>query len=189
MALNEAKMRKPRVKKYYAPQSEAHEQHVCDYPGCTKKGEFRAPKDRKLREYYWFCLDHVQEYNAKWNYFEGISTEAPEEEEKKRMHFRGFRSKVKYSRGYNFFDDFEFFDEYHSDYSAADEIYYSETEKRYLQIMEIKPGELNAENLKKQYKKLVKKYHPDLNQDDKKAAEEKFKQLVQAYQQLMRRFG
>ena len=70
-----------------------------------------------------------------------------------------------------------------------DSIYYSQEEKRYMEIMEIKPQELSAENLKKQYKKLVKKYHPDLHQDDKQAAEEKFKQLTNAYQVLMRRFG
>ena len=100
-------MRKPRARKYYAPQNEPHVEHRCDYPGCTKKGEYRAPKDRKLKDYYWFCLEHVQEYNAKWNYYDGISTDEPEEDDKPHMHFRGFRSKVKYQRGYNFFDDYE----------------------------------------------------------------------------------
>lgn len=175
-------MKKKRTKKYYAPQNEEQSEHSCDYPGCSKKGEYRAPKDRKLKDYYWFCLEHVQEYNAKWNYYDGISTEEPEEE-KPRMHFRGFRSKVKYSRGYNFFDD------YHTDYSAMDNIYFSQEEKRYMEIMEIKPQELTAENIKKQYKKLVKKYHPDLNPEDREGAEEKFKQLSSAYQILMRRFG
>lgn len=181
-------MKKPRAKKYYAPQNDEFAEHKCDHPGCNKRGEYRAPKDRKLKEYYWFCLEHIQEYNAKWNYYDGISADEPEEE-KPRMHFRGFRSKVKYSRGYNFFDDYEFFEDYHADYSAMDSIYYSQEEKRYMEIMEIKPQELSAENLKKQYKKLVKKYHPDLHQDDKQAAEEKFKQLTNAYQVLMRRFG
>lgn len=181
-------MKRPRLKKYYAPQAENHAEHSCDFPGCDKKGEFRAPKDRKLKEYYWFCLDHVQEYNAKWNYYDGVSPEADEpEKEKSRMHFRGFHSKVKYSRGYNFFDEYEFFDDYHTDYSAMDAIYYTQEERRHLEIMEIKPQDLNPAHLKKQYKKLVKKYHPDVNQDDEKTAEEKFKQLTNAYQQLLRR--
>ena len=60
-----------RTKKYFAPQNEGHE-HKCDHPGCLEKGEYKAPKDRKLKEYYWFCLKHVQEYNQKWNYYDGI---------------------------------------------------------------------------------------------------------------------
>ena len=57
-------MKKPRAKKYYAPQNDEFAEHKCDHPGCNKRGEYRAPKDRKLKEYYWFCLEHVQEYNA-----------------------------------------------------------------------------------------------------------------------------
>ena len=85
------KIKRPR--KYFAPQNEGTE-HKCDHPGCEKAGEYRAPKDRNLKDYYWFCLEHVQEYNAQWNYYAG---EIPEEDEgpKARMHFKGFRSKVR----------------------------------------------------------------------------------------------
>lgn len=48
-------------------------EHVCDKEGCGKAGEFRAPKDRTLTDYYWFCLEHVQEYNAQWDYYQGMS--------------------------------------------------------------------------------------------------------------------
>ena len=176
-----------RSRKYFAPQTEDKERR-CDHPGCKKAGEYRAPKDRKLKEYYWFCLEHVQEYNAKWNYYEGISTEAPEEEPKKRMHFKGFKSRIKYNFGYNIKDDFGFFGEYATDFAAMDEVYYNEEEHRFLQIMELKPSEVSVESLKKQYKKLVKKYHPDVNQDDK-TAEEKFKQLTIAYKALLAKFS
>ena len=37
--------------------------------------------------------------------------------------------------------------------------------------------------------KLVKKYHPDLNRENKEEAEEKFKQLTIAYQALSARFA
>ena len=70
--------RRKRQSKYFAPQNE-HQAHCCDHPGCKEAGEYRAPKDRSLKSYYWFCLKHVQEYNAKWNYYEGLD---PEEEEK-----------------------------------------------------------------------------------------------------------
>ncbi len=41
----------------------------CDHPGCQAQGTHRAPKSREtLREYYWFCLDHIRAYNLSWNY-------------------------------------------------------------------------------------------------------------------------
>ena len=42
------------------------------------------------------------------------------------------------------------------------------------------------EEIKKAYKRLSRKYHPDANLDNPKAAEEKFKELQQAYQQVMK---
>lgn len=49
--------------------------HLCDMPSCAERGEYRAPKDRGLKEYYWFCLAHVQEYNKAWDFFSGMSPE------------------------------------------------------------------------------------------------------------------
>lgn len=175
-----------RARKYFAPQSD-DKGRKCDCEGCEKNGEFRAPKDRSLKEYYWFCLEHVQEYNAKWNYYDGISSEEPEAE-KPKMHFKGFRSKVKYKKGYNIKDDFGFFGEYASDFSAMDDVYYNDEERKYLNIMELKTSEVSIESIKKQYKKLAKKYHPDLHQGDKEM-EEKFKFLTLAYQSLMAKFS
>ncbi|MBM3552915.1 MAG: J domain-containing protein [Alphaproteobacteria bacterium] len=45
----------------------------CDSPGCEAEGAFRAPMGR-LREgqYFCFCLEHVREYNATYNYFNGM---------------------------------------------------------------------------------------------------------------------
>ena len=172
-----------RTRKYFAPQTEDKERK-CDHPGCDKAGEYRAPKDRRLKEYYWFCLDHVQEYNARWNYYAG---EIPDEDEgpKAKMHFKGFRSKVRYKHGYSFKDDFGFFGDYGIGGGSADESpMYSAEERRCLEIMELKISEVSLESLKRQYKKLAKKYHPDTNQGDKNA-EEKFKQLTNAYSLLL----
>jgi hypothetical protein len=42
-------------------------------PGCAEAGEFRAPVSRRaLNEYRWFCLPHVREYNASWDYYKGM---------------------------------------------------------------------------------------------------------------------
>jgi curved DNA-binding protein CbpA len=49
----------------------------CDHPGCCLSGEFRAPMGRlREGEYFCFCLEHVREYNASYNYFNGMSAEA-----------------------------------------------------------------------------------------------------------------
>ena len=183
-----------RTRKYYAPQND-NVHHVCDHEGCTEKGEYRAPKDRRLKEYYWFCLKHVQEYNAKWNYYSGIDTEEAEDERiRKKMHFGGFKSKVRYQFGYDLWEEAQFFDSDFADKYAsggeysADGIYFTVEERRCLKILEIDLKDINPTSLKKKYKALAKKYHPDVNSGDK-AAEEKFKEISAAYQTLSDKFA
>ncbi len=46
----------------------------CAWPGCKKKGLYPAPKSRAKKEgYVFFCLEHVREYNAKWDYLADFS--------------------------------------------------------------------------------------------------------------------
>ena len=54
----------------------------CDHPNCELEGEYRAPKNRNLDDYYWFCLKHVSEYNKSWNYYDGMSQDEIERENK-----------------------------------------------------------------------------------------------------------
>lgn len=178
-------MKKPvkRKSKYYAPQNEGVHR-MCDFPGCEEKGEFRAPKNRSLKDYYWFCLKHVQEYNARWNYYDGMDTEEDVGNEKKRR-FR-FGAGVKYNFGFDFYGNFDFFD-YGAEYSSAENRFSAEEQKS-LKVMELKAEGLTIELLKKQYKKLVKKYHPDVNGGDAEA-EEKFKQLGNAYKCLLQKLS
>jgi hypothetical protein len=50
---------------------------ACEKNGCGLQGEFRAPKGRGREGQYWrFCLGHVREYNASYNYFDGMSDDA-----------------------------------------------------------------------------------------------------------------
>ena len=54
--------------------NEAPRVRHCDHPGCVAAGEFRAPKSRStLDEFFWFCTDHVRDYNKSWNYCAGMS--------------------------------------------------------------------------------------------------------------------
>lgn len=174
---------KTRTRKYYAPQNDSADK-MCDHPGCQKKGEFRAPKDRKLKEYYWFCLDHVQEYNARWNYYDGPDDSDEQEKVRSKMHFK-YGSKIKYNFGFDFKGNFEYFDEYGTGFAEVKEALFTAEDKKCLIVMELNiEDEITVDVVKKQYKKLVKKYHPDLHQGDK-TAEEKFKILGQAYKTLL----
>jgi hypothetical protein len=172
----------PRIKrqsKYFAPQNE-NAKHICDHPGCNKAGEYRAPKDRNLKEYYWFCLEHVQEYNSKWNYYGDESF--VEDEEALRQKFK-FSSHIKYNFGFDFNNSYDFFDKF-SYTKASENIRLTSDERKCLQLMELSYDDLNADSLKKAYKKAVKKYHPDTNKADK-TLEDKFKTLSTAYKSLL----
>jgi len=174
--------KKQRTKKYFAPQNEG-QIHACDYPGCHKKGEYRAPKDKSLKEYYWFCLDHVAEYNAKWNYYDNEDNLDAEESLKHKMHFGGFSSKIKYQFGYDFIDelgDSAFINH------AREHIYFNAQNRQSAEQLDISLENLDVATLKKQYKKLARKYHPDMNAGNKEC-EEKFKKITTAYHDLMQK--
>ena len=65
--------RRPTRPRAYAPDPAAPGR-PCDKPGCTAAGEYRAPKSRStLNEYWWFCLTHVREYNAAWDFYKGMT--------------------------------------------------------------------------------------------------------------------
>ena len=55
---------------------------VCEHPQCERAGEFRAPNPYGRSsgpngpgDYLWFCLDHVREFNAGYDWFEGMSAD------------------------------------------------------------------------------------------------------------------
>lgn len=48
----------------------------CEWEGCEKPGLYRAPRSREhLNEFRWFCLEHVREYNSRWNFYENMTEE------------------------------------------------------------------------------------------------------------------
>ena len=72
MAEQAPKQRPTSRRRWYQPDSDAGER-VCDWDDCEQAGEYRAPKSaHSLRDFQWFCLEHVREYNQGWNYFTGL---------------------------------------------------------------------------------------------------------------------
>ncbi len=169
-----------RQSKYFAPQNQSGEYHICDHPGCNKAGEYRAPKNSRLKEYYWFCLDHVKEYNAQWNYYENESI--IDDEYIEQRHFN-FSSHLKYDFDFNFSGGYGFFNSAEI-YTDSSNIRLTADERKALKLMNIEYDEVNVDSLKKAYKKAVKKYHPDLNSSAKES-EEIFKILSTSYKSIL----
>ena len=184
--INPTSKRRPR--KYFAPQNEGAI-HQCDHPGCDKKGEYKAPRDKSLKSYYWFCLEHVQEYNSQWNYYkDGNEDESKENVFTKRARFGSFHSKIKYKFGCDLNEELEFLHSFADYKNAENYVRFSSEDRKNLTSLDIKEEDLNVENLKKQYKKLAKTCHPDLHPNDKEA-EEKFKRLTIAYKKLLEKLS
>ena len=159
----------------------------CDRPGCTAEGEYRAPRSRsELNAYFWFCLEHVREYNAAWNYYAGMSENEIEAEIRNDTTWQRptwpLGARFSHLNG-RMRDDFGFFVDGEEDarQQAARKRPLS-AEEQALLVFDIDPP-FTLVRLKARYKELVKAHHPDAHGGDK-AAEEKLKVINQAYSTL-----
>ncbi len=166
----------------YRRQKEEGPFRPCDHPGCDKKGEYKAPKDRSLKEYYWFCLEHVEEYNKNWDYLAGSTPEEIESKIREDVVWNRPTWKLgqRKARVRGFGDLLGLF----TDGRGESEV--PRIPKECLEALSVLnlSADCSVCQLKAAYKKLAKKYHPDLNAGDKKA-EEKFKRLTHAYHLLL----
>lgn len=156
---------------------------VCECPGCTAAGDFRAPKNRELTEYYWFCLDHVREYNSHWDYFAGMSVHDVETYNRSatvwerpswpmgewRLREQKLREQV--AR--------EFFGETGETVPPSSAPPIGKAEREAFAVLELTPPAAFAD-IKSQYRLLVKRHHPDANGGSREA-EERFKSINQAF--------
>jgi DnaJ-domain-containing protein 1 len=170
----------------------------CDAPGCAHEGEYRAPRGRDdLRSYYWFCLDHVREYNAAWNYYAGMSEAEVEAEIRAdttwqrptwplgswHTEFRSRRRRV--NDPYGVFEDEAEAARAQPGGGGAHRPDPARTEhEKALAVLQL-DAEASTATIKTRYKELVKLHHPDANGGDR-ASEERLKVINQAYSTLMR---
>ena len=175
------------------PERESPRQAVrqCDHPGCAGDGEFRAPKSRdSLDQYFWFCLDHVRDYNRAWDFCAGMS--AAEIESLVRADVTWNRASWPLGRltagGLFGFDPERIKDQF----GLFSEDFWRRRKRRKARtspedeakrVMDLK-GPLTLASLKARYRELCKRHHPDINGGDK-AAEERFKEVGQAYRTLL----
>jgi DnaJ-domain-containing protein 1 len=165
---------------------------VCEVEGCMQAAEYPAPRNRdELRDYYWFCLEHVQAYNRAWDFFAGMSAAEVERFRIEAItghrptwklgdrHFQAFmQGQVR--DGFNFFGNGDTAGDAPGQAGANGPVD-SKTRKA-LAELDLE-GSVTLQEVKMRYKQLVKRYHPDANGGDK-AAEERFKSINEAYSLL-----
>ena len=163
----------------------AQVQH-CDHAGCRAQGLYRAPKARdRLNEYFWFCLDHVRDYNRAWNYYAGMNPEQIEAQLRcdtvwdRPTWPLGRWGAAKRIFGAEFIpEDMAPFGERRAPAPAGPK---SKTDQA-LAELDLAPGS-TIEEIKRRYKTLAKLLHPDANGGDK-SAEERLKTINLAYSTL-----
>lgn len=167
------------------------EHRLCEYPGCAHAGQHRAPKSRDaLREYRWFCLDHVREYNRAWNYFEGMTQAEIEAFQSSVCTWHRETWRPFTTAGFDV--DFEIADELGPLFRARG-ARRPRPESRprppdprdaALAALDLREAPITLHKIKRRYKELAKRLHPDLTGGDP-LAEERFKIVNQAYEFLL----
>lgn len=186
--------------RFYEPEPPPQPIH-CQHPECDLPGIYRAPKSRaRLNEYYWFCLDHVRDYNKAWDYYAGMSE--AEIERHVRNDIVGGRptwplgkwgAHGPRGRTYKVESDFIPDDvrEALDGASQAKRQRQREAQRRdarlskedqALAVLEL-TAPVTMDEIRARYRALVKRLHPDANGGDK-GAEERLKVVNQAYGML-----
>jgi hypothetical protein len=173
------------------------EQRDCDSPGCGERGEFRAPGSRGADfdgpgDWRSFCLDHVREFNAGYDWFEGMT---PDEILAAQSPVAGWARETRAFRadagGVPRWADFD--DPLDAIGARAADIRrraagrqafarFTPGERDALGVMGLGP-QTDRNELRKRYSTLVRRYHPDRNGGDR-SHEAVLQRVVEAYQLL-----
>ncbi|MGB1547344.1 MAG: J domain-containing protein [Alphaproteobacteria bacterium] len=161
----------------------------CDHEGCRAEGIYRAPRSREqLEDYYWFCLEHVREYNRSWNYFTGMTEREVERLVRSDTVWHrpswplGSRLAYRFTKTGRVHDHFGFFKTEKKSGKTERPALETEEEKAF-RVLDLTPP-TTVEKIKARYKLLVKRHHPDTHGGDK-AKEDRLKEIILAYHTLM----
>nr|WP_295375284.1 J domain-containing protein [uncultured Sphingosinicella sp.] len=174
----------------------------CSRPGCTEAGEFRAPAQEGPRsgfdgpgDWRWLCLDHVREFNAGYNFFQGMSTE---EIEAAQTPYGGWDRQTRAFAGNpspppawaDFTDPLDaigarFKRQPRADGARHDGRELSATDRKSLGVMGL-GTDADRRALRKRYAELLRRYHPDHNGGDR-GHEKALQSVIEAYTQLKSR--
>ena len=164
-------------------------ENICEWENCRDIGEFKAPTERdNSRNFKWMCEKHIKLFNSKWNYFDGMSQDEIENFLKSDLTWH--RPTQKFGSSDNFFsilwnnalsDEFNIFKE-EKLINALNGRKLTEKDKDAFRIIGL---DFSADwaSIQKEFKTLVKKFHPDKNSGSKKF-EDKLKKITLAYSHL-----
>ena len=165
----------------------------CGQEGCTDEGIYRAPKSRYhlesgVDDWHWFCLIHIRDYNARWNYYTNMTETEIERERRADVTWQRPSWPLGASTGSrncvhpisSFQDPFDLF----SDAPLSHP--FSQTpmspEGKALAVFSL-ACPFSQNDLRRRYRDLVKKHHPDANGGSSEA-EEEIKRINEAYEIL-----
>jgi hypothetical protein len=172
----------------------------CEHPGCAEGGEFRAPADRGRRSgsdgpgaWRWFCLDHVRAFNGGYNYFDGMSSDEIEAEQRP---YAGWERETRAfaangsppPRWADFTDPLDAIGARFGQQRAApraDGKPLSDSDRKLLKSLGL-DQDADRRALRQRYADLVRRYHPDRNGGDR-SHEKALQQVISAYTQLKSR--
>jgi DnaJ domain len=165
----------------------------CEYPGCKEKAAFRAPKSPdQLDEFFWFCKDHIREYNLKWNFFQGTTDEEFQKFldkdrvwERETKPFSRIGDGNAWARlGVN--DPMALLGEKATQNPGRVQSTATRklpaTERKAIEILDARDT-MSKTEIRKVYKGLIKVLHPDMNGGDR-SHEEQLQEVVWAWDQL-----
>lgn len=166
-------------KKKPAPTEPAH---ACEIAGCAEPAYYKAPKSKtELNSYYWYCLDHVREYNLKWDYFAGMDSGQIENfiQDAVTGHRPTWQREAHVAGRFETLQQalYEFI--HGKPIKKAPPPHLTAGLRAALSVLNMEYP-YTPEALKAQYRALVKKHHPDVNKGNQQS-EEKFKQVTAAY--------
>ena len=161
---------------------------ICDWENCSELGKYRAPMEKdNSRNYRLLCIDHIKIFNKKWNYFQNMNESEIEFFVKSDLTWH--KSTKSFGSSENFFnilwdnaleDKLNIFTS--KNFNDFKKSRLSQTDRDAFEVMELDYS-AKWEEIQKKFKSLVKKYHPDKNQGNKKY-EDKLKKITLAYSQL-----
>jgi hypothetical protein len=172
----------------------------CEWAGCDKPGPHRAPKGRGREGEFWhYCIDHVREYNANYNYFAGLADDAVMSYQKDALtgHRPTWRMGMNASRraggpasgtgeGFTLHDPHGFFDGETATGQPRAEVPEARTirnaERKAFEELGLE-HEATSVEIKARFKLLVKRHHPDSHGGDR-SYEDRLRAVIQAYNYL-----
>lgn len=178
-------------------------EQLCEKPGCNRPGAYRAPKGRGNEGKYWnFCIDHVREYNATYNYFNGMDDSSVAAYQKDAIighrptwsmgANKAGRGAAAARNGRKGDTPFEYDDPLgvFAGASGARKAPRDEAPRRMLPprvraALETLDVDENTDKatIKTKYKLLVKRFHPDANGGDR-SYEARLQEIIKAYDSL-----